>query len=81
MRLLQRPAYQIVDTIEFNREHLEDVSVAELDVLKATADALIIHIEKLKSADRTDHQPATDAGPKSRSSSKLEVIFNFTNIS
>ena len=48
MRPLQRPAHQIVETIEFNLEHLSDLSVEELDLLKETTDALILHVEKLK---------------------------------
>ena len=48
MRPLQRPARQIIDTIEYNLEHLEDLSVDELDLLKETTDALIDHVERLK---------------------------------
>ena len=48
MRPLQRPSKQIVDTIEYNLEHLEDLSVDELDLLKETTDALIEHVERLK---------------------------------
>ncbi len=48
MRPLARPAHQIVETIEYNLEHLSDLSVEELDLLKETTDALILHVEKLK---------------------------------
>jgi voltage-gated potassium channel len=48
MRPLQRPATQIIDTIEYNLEHLEDLSVDELDLLKETTDMLIDHVEQLK---------------------------------
>jgi len=48
MRPVQRPARQIIDTIEYNLEHLEDLSVDELDLLKQTADNLIMHMERLK---------------------------------
>ncbi len=48
MRPLQRPAHQIVDTIEYNLEHLEDLSLEELELLKDTTDALIEHVERLK---------------------------------
>jgi len=48
LRPLQRPAKQVVDTIEYNLEHLEDLSVDELDLLKETTDALIDHVERLK---------------------------------
>jgi len=34
--------------IEYNLEHLEDLSVDELDLLKRTADNLILHMERLK---------------------------------
>jgi voltage-gated potassium channel len=56
MRPLQRPARQIVETIEYNLEHLEDLSVDELDLLKETTDALIEHVERLK-----QRQPAGNA--------------------
>ncbi len=48
MRPLQRPASQIIDTVEYNLERLEDLSVEELDLLKETVDALIEHMETLK---------------------------------
>ena len=48
LRPLQRPARQIVDTIEYNLEQLEDLSIEELDLLKETTDALIDHMERLK---------------------------------
>ncbi len=50
MRPLQRPARQIVETIEYNLERLDDLSVAELDLLKDTVDALIRNMEMLKEA-------------------------------
>lgn len=48
MRPLQRPAHQIIETIEFNLEQLEDLSIEELDLLKETTDTLILHMEHLK---------------------------------
>ena len=48
MRPLQRPARQIVETIEYNLEQLEDLSIEELDLLKETTDALILHVERQK---------------------------------
>ncbi|MDH3505906.1 MAG: two pore domain potassium channel family protein [Gammaproteobacteria bacterium] len=51
MRPIQRPARQIVETIEYNLEHLEDLSVEELALLKKTTDGLIVHMERLKSSD------------------------------
>ncbi len=59
MRPLQRPARRIVETIEYNLEHLEDLSVDELDLLKETTDALIEHVERLK-----QRQPAGNAAGK-----------------
>jgi voltage-gated potassium channel len=56
MRPLQRPARQIVDTIEYNLEHLEDLSVDELDLLKETTGALIDHIERLKQSEQTQER-------------------------
>ena len=48
MRPLQRPARQIIDTIEYNLEQLDDLSKDELDLLRETTDALINHVERLK---------------------------------
>jgi len=48
MRPLQRPARQIIDTIEYNLEHLDDLSIEELELLKDTTDGLIEHVETLK---------------------------------
>lgn len=48
MRPLQRPAKQIIDTIEYNLERLDDLSVEELELLKETTDGLIEHMEQLK---------------------------------
>lgn len=48
MRPLQRPANQIVDSIEYNLEQLEELSVEELDLLKETVDTLIEHVERIK---------------------------------
>jgi voltage-gated potassium channel len=50
MRPLHRPAKQIVDTIEYNLERLDDLSIDELDLLKETADSLILHMERVKKA-------------------------------
>lgn len=48
MRPLQRPARRIIDTIEYNLERLDELSVDDLDLLKETTDALIEHMEGLK---------------------------------
>lgn len=48
MRPLQRPVRQIVETIEYNLEQLDDLSLSELDLLRNTTDALIAHMEQLK---------------------------------
>ncbi len=48
MRPLQRPSKQIIDTIEYNLEQLDDLSVEELELLKETTDSLIDHMERLK---------------------------------
>jgi voltage-gated potassium channel len=50
MRPLQRPARRIVDTIEYNLEMLDELSIEELDLLKKTTDTLIEHMEGLKAA-------------------------------
>jgi len=48
MRPLQRPSKQIIDTIEYNLEQLDDLSIEELELLKDTTDSLIEHVERLK---------------------------------
>ena len=48
MHPLQCPARKIVDTIEYNLEQLDDLSIDELDLPKETTDALIAHMERLK---------------------------------
>jgi voltage-gated potassium channel len=48
MRPMQRPGKRIIDTIEYNLEQLDDLSVDELDLLKETVDTLITHVEQLK---------------------------------
>ena len=48
MRPMQRPGRRIIDTIEYNLEQLDDLTVDELDLLKETVDTLISHVEHLK---------------------------------
>jgi voltage-gated potassium channel len=48
MRPMQRPHKKIIDTIEYNLEQLNDLSIEELDLLKDTVDMLIAHVEHLK---------------------------------
>lgn len=48
MRPMQRPHKKIIDTIEYNLEQLNDLSLDELDLLKETIDTLIVHVEHLK---------------------------------
>jgi len=48
LRPLQRPHRRIIDTIEYNLEQLEDLTIDELDLLRETVDTLINHVEHLK---------------------------------
>ena len=48
MRPMQRPGKRIIDTIEYNLEQLDDLTIEELDLLKDTVDTLITHVEHLK---------------------------------
>lgn len=48
MRPMQRPHKQIIDTIEYNLEQMNDLTLEELDLLKETVDTLIVHVEELK---------------------------------
>ena len=54
MRPVQRPVRQIIDTIEYNLEHLDDLSIEELELLKKTIDGLIVHTERLRSRERSE---------------------------
>lgn len=57
MRPMQRPGKRIIDTIEYNLEQLDDLSVEELDLLKETVDTLIRHVEQLKEKQAHDMPP------------------------
>ncbi len=48
MRPMQLPSKRIIDTIEYNLEQLNDLTIDELDLLKETVDTLIVHVENLK---------------------------------
>ncbi|MDH3948940.1 MAG: two pore domain potassium channel family protein, partial [Gammaproteobacteria bacterium] len=50
LRPMKRPVRQIVDTIEYNLEQMDALSIEELDLLKKTTDNLIEHMERLKVA-------------------------------
>jgi voltage-gated potassium channel len=63
MRPLQRPSKQIIDTIEYNLEQLDDLSVDELELLRETTDSLIEHVESLKEKKR---EKGTPGGKESR---------------
>lgn len=47
-RPMQLPHKKIIDTIEYNLEQLNDLSVEDLDLLKETVDTLINRVERLK---------------------------------
>ena len=48
MRPMQRPHKKIIETIEYNLEQLDELTLDELDLLKETVDTLIVHVERLK---------------------------------
>jgi voltage-gated potassium channel len=48
MRPMMRPHKKIIETIEYNLEQLQDLTIEELDLLKQTVDTLIVQVEKLK---------------------------------
>jgi len=62
MRPLQRPSKQIIDTIEYNLEQLDDLSVEELELLKKTTDSLIKHCEHMKTKHTKKHNPGNSGG-------------------
>lgn len=47
-RPMQRPHKKIIDTIQYNLEQLDDLTIDELDLLRETVDTLIVHVENLK---------------------------------
>ncbi|NCF23709.1 MAG: two pore domain potassium channel family protein [Gammaproteobacteria bacterium] len=49
MRPVQRPPDQLIESIEYSLEELDQLSVEELDLLKETVDTLIEHVEHIKS--------------------------------
>ncbi len=59
MRPLHRPAQQIIDTIEYNLEQLEDLSLEELELLRETTDELIEHVERTRAAASTSRESGT----------------------
>ena len=59
MRPIQRPHKKIIDTIEYNLEQLNDLTLDELDLLKETVDTLIEHVESLKEKQRGSQQQTT----------------------
>lgn len=48
MRPVQRPPDQIIESIEYSLEELDQLSLEELDLLKETVDTLIEHVEHIK---------------------------------
>ena len=60
MRPMQRPAKKIIDTIEYNLEQLNDLTIDELDLLKETVDTLIIHVERLKKKQQKKKKRSND---------------------
>lgn len=52
MRPMQRPHKKIIETIEYNLEQLDDLTLDEIDLLKDTIDILIEHVEHLKEKQR-----------------------------
>jgi voltage-gated potassium channel len=56
-RPMQRPHRKIIETIEYNLEQLGDLELDELDLLKETVDALIEHVERIKSNQRPPRDP------------------------
>ena len=66
MRPLQRPSKQIIDTIEYNLEQLDDLTIEELELLKETTDALIEHVERLKTVKQSIISSRNDDNMKQR---------------
>jgi voltage-gated potassium channel len=60
MRPFKHPVKQIIDTIEYNLEQLDDLSNDELDLLRETVDMLIDYIEQRKQEQSQISRPKTD---------------------
>jgi voltage-gated potassium channel len=45
---VQHPFRRLINLIEYNLEHIQDLTLEELDLLKETTSALILHVEKTK---------------------------------
>jgi voltage-gated potassium channel len=54
MRPMQRPHKMIIETIEYNLEQLDDLTLEEIDLVKDTVDVLIKHVEELKEKQAKD---------------------------
>ena len=63
MRPMQRPHKKIIDTIEYNLEQLDELTVDELDLLKETVDTLIVHVEHLKVKQSRQSTPDAPSHP------------------
>ncbi len=48
MRPMQRPHKKIIETIEYNLEQLDELTLEELELLNETVDSLIEHVEEIK---------------------------------
>lgn len=48
MRPIQHPFQRLINLIEYNLEHVQELTLEELELLKQTTDALILHMEKMR---------------------------------
>ena len=58
MRPVQHPFHRLIELIEYNLEHVQELTVDELDLLKETTDTLILHVENTKK-DHADTESAS----------------------
>ena len=63
-RPMQRPVSKVIDTIEYNLERMDDLSVDELELLKRTTDVLIMHMEKLRKDSEKEQLKAAQSDSK-----------------
>lgn len=54
MRPMLKPHARIIETIEFNLEQLDDLSVDEMEILREAVNSLIVHVEKRRGTDGND---------------------------
>ena len=75
MRSMQRPFKRIIDTIEYNLEQLNDLTIDGLDLLKETVDTLITHVEDLKKLKKKSHNKMISVRDREALPGKISKLY------